>query len=83
MILALLVVVPLLAGLLCLTTHSRVLWERLNLLAFAITLGLALVLGLDLAAQGEHGAVTALNGFLRADALSALVIGLTTFVALV
>jgi hydrogenase-4 component F len=83
MILALLVLVPLLAGLLCLTTHSRVLWERLNLLAFATTLGLALVLGLDLAAQGEHGAVTALNGFLRADALSALVIGLTTFVALV
>ena len=36
-----------------------------------------------MAALGEHGAVTALDGFLRADALSALVIGLTAFVALV
>ena len=64
-------------------TRSRVWWERLNLLAFAIVAGLAVVLGLDVAALGEHGAVTALDGFLRADALSALVIGLTAFVGLV
>src|SRR5439155_21418107 len=37
-------------------------------------------LGLDVA---RHGKVSALNGFLQADALSALVIGLTAFVALV
>jgi len=43
---------------------------------------LAMVLGLEVSALGEHGAVTALDGFLRADALSALVIGLTAFVAL-
>jgi hydrogenase-4 component F len=83
MMLILLVLVPLSAGLLCLTTRSRAWWERLNLLAFAVVAGLAVVLGLDLAAQGEHGTVTALDGFLRADALSALVIGLTAFVGLV
>src|SRR5439155_18456560 len=37
-------------------------------------------LGLDVA---RHGKVSALGGFLQADALSALVIGLTAFVALV
>jgi hydrogenase-4 component F len=83
MTLPLLVLVPLSAGLLCLATRSRFWWERLNLLAFVIVAGLAVVLGLDLAAQAEHGTVTALDGFLRADALSALVIGLTAFVALV
>src|SRR5664279_824084 len=83
MVLILLLLVPLSAGLLCLATRSRAWWERLNLLAFAIVAGLAVVLALDVAALGEHGAVTALNGFLRADALSALVIGLTAFVALV
>ena len=30
----------------------------------------------------QHGEATALNGLLRADALSALVLGLTAFVAL-
>jgi hydrogenase-4 component F len=83
MILALLLLVPLTAGLLCLATRSRVWWERLNLLAFAIVAGLAAVLGLEVSALGEHGAVTALDGFLRADALSALVIVLTAFVGLV
>ena len=83
MLLTLLLLVPLTAGLLCLATRSRVWWERLNLLAFTIIAGLAVLLGLDVAAFGEHGAVTALDGFLRADALSALVIGLTAFVGLV
>jgi hydrogenase-4 component F len=83
MILILLLLVPLMAGLLCLATRSRVWWERLNLLAFAIVAGLAVGLGLEVSALGEHGAVTALDGFLRADALSALVIGLTAFVGLV
>ena len=83
MLLALLLLVPLSAGLLCLGTRSRVWWERVNLLAFAIVAVLAILLGLNVAALGEHGAVTALDGFLRADALSALVIGLTAFVGLV
>src|ERR1035437_228038 len=82
MVLILRLLGPLSAGLLCLATRCRAWWERLNLLAFAVVAGLAVVLGLDVAALGEHGAVTALNGFLRADALSALVIGLTAFVAL-
>src|ERR1035437_2063883 len=82
MVLTLLLLVPLLAGLLCFATRSRIWWERLNLLAFAVVAGLAVVLGLDIAALGERGAVTALHGSLRADALSAVVIGLTAFVAL-
>jgi hydrogenase-4 component F len=82
-VLILLLAVPLAAGALCLAAHSRAWWERLNLAAFTIVAGLAVVLGLDMAGQGGHAQVVALNGFLRADALSALVIGLTSFVALV
>ena len=81
-VLILLLAVPLAAGVLCLVTGSRAWWEGLNLLAFAIVAGLAAVLGLEMAGQGDHGQITALNGFLRADALSALVVGLTSFVAL-
>ena len=78
--LILLVLVPLAAGLLCLTTRSRAWWEGLNLGAFAVVAGLAFKVAVDVAAQGT---VTALGGFLRADALSALVLGLTGFVSLV
>src|SRR2546428_9380154 len=77
--LMLLLFVPLMAGLLCLATDSRVWWERLNLLAFALLVPLALKLGADVL---QDGSVSALGGFLRADALSALVIGLIVFVAL-
>jgi hydrogenase-4 component F len=80
MLLILLLLVPLLAGLLCLVIQARVWWERLNLLAFATVAALATLLGLDIA---DRGKVSALDGFLQADALSALVIGLTAFVALV
>jgi hydrogenase-4 component F len=80
MILLLLLIVPLLAGVLCLTTRSPLWWERVNLAAFAGVAGLAALLGWDVL---HEGTVLALNGFLRADALSALVIGLTAFVALV
>lgn len=79
MVLMLLLLVPLVAGLLCLVVRSRIGWERLNLLAFAIVAGLAALVGRDVA---RHGTVSALGGFLLADALSALVIGLTAFVAL-
>ena len=80
MTLVLLLLVPLLAGLLCLTTKSRAAWERLNLAAFVALAVVAVQVGADVLA---HGPVSALDGFLRADALSALVIGLTAFVALV
>lgn len=76
----LLLLVPFCAGLLCLVTPSRVWWERLNLGAFASVAMLAISLGLEV---GHHGKVTTMGGFLQADALSALVIGLTAFVALV
>lgn len=80
MIILLLLIIPLLAALLCLMVRSRAWWERLNLLAFGTVAGLAVLLGLDVAYQGK---VSALGGFLQADALSALVVGLTAFVALV
>jgi hydrogenase-4 component F len=80
MALILLVVIPLLAGPLCLVANSRLWWERLNLLAFGIVAALSISIGIDV---GENGQAVALGGFLRADALSALVIGLTAFVALV
>ena len=79
MVLTLLLVVPLAAALLGLATRSRASWERLNLAAFGIVAALAAVNGLDVARQGR---VSALGGFLQADALSALVIGLIGFVAL-
>jgi hydrogenase-4 component F len=78
--LLLLPLIPLVAGLLCLAIRSRAGWERLNLGAFAAVAGLAVKVAVDVVAQGP---VTALDGFLRADALSALVLGLTGFVSLV
>mgnify|MGYP001569676352 CR=1 FL=1 len=80
MLLTLLLLVPLLAGLLCLAAPSRAWWERLNLAAFAVVAGLAFRVA---GAVAEQGHVSELGGFLRADALSALVIGLIGFVALV
>jgi hydrogenase-4 component F len=79
MMLILLLLIPLLAGLLCMATRTPASWERLNLLAFALLVPVALKVVVDVL---ERGSVSALKGFLRADALSALVIGLTAFVAL-
>ena len=79
-VLILLLAVPILAALACLAAPTRAWWERMNLLAFAIIAGLAARLAVAVADRGQ---VTALGGFLRADALSALVIGLTAFVGLV
>lgn len=76
--LMLLVLIPLLTGLLCLVIPTRPWWERLNLLAFLLVAALALKVGADVTALGH---VSALDGFLRADALSALVIGLIAFVS--
>lgn len=72
--------VPVATGLACLTGRSAHRWERLNVLGFMVTAFLAALVGVKV---GVEGKVTALGGFLRADALSALVVGLTAFVALV
>jgi len=82
LVLVLLLAVPLVAALLCLATRSRAAWERINLLAFLVIAGLAACLGVAVALRGDHGPMIALGGFLRADALSAVVIGLTAFVGL-
>jgi hydrogenase-4 component F len=79
-ILVLLLLVPLLAGSFCLLTKSPAWWERLNLAAFAIAAAMAVFIALEV---NHSGKITCLNGFLRADALSALVVALTAFVALV
>ena len=78
--LMLLVLIPLLTGLLCLVVPTRPWWERLNLLAYLLVAALALKIGAEVTALGH---LTALDGFLRADALSALVIGLIAFVSVV
>jgi hydrogenase-4 component F len=78
-ILPLIVIVPLLAGGLCLLTPSRRAWEGLNVAAFGVVFLLALALAETVV---QNGAVTAMNGVLRADALSALVVGVLAFVAL-
>jgi hydrogenase-4 component F len=80
MMLMLLLLAPCLAALLCLVVRSPAWWERINLLAAVIVAGLAGLVAHDVLRDGK---VTALNGFLQADALSALVIVLTAFVALV
>ncbi|HEX5399953.1 MAG TPA: hypothetical protein VFY06_12990, partial [Verrucomicrobiae bacterium] len=80
MALILLVSLPVCAGLVCLVTPSRKLWEWLNLATFAALVPLAVKIGSEVLADSV---VWAPGGFLRADALSALVMGLTVFVALV
>ena len=79
MTLILLLLVPVLAALVCLAARSRALWERVNLGAFAIVAALAFKTAGDVIA---HGTVSAVAGFLRADALSALVICVTAFISL-
>jgi hydrogenase-4 component F len=79
--LALLVVIPFAAGVVCLATNSRPWWERINFAAFVLVAVLALKIAANVLAA--HGAISAINGFLRVDALSALVLLLTAFVSLV
>ena len=79
MLLTLLVLVPLLAGLLCWRLRQPAVLERINLLAFAAEAGMAVELGREVLARGP---VEAFGGFLRADSLSVLVVGLSAFVAL-
>jgi hydrogenase-4 component F len=80
MLLALLLLVPLGAGLLCLAARKPAGWERIHVAASAMVLVLAGRLAFEVL---ERGVVTAGDGFLRADALSALVVILIAFVAFV
>lgn len=79
MLMMIVILVPLLTGLLCWPVRDRVRLERLNLLGFAVLAALAVWLATKVL---TNGAVEAFGGFLRADALSALVVGLIAFVAL-
>ncbi|MBU6410374.1 MAG: hydrogenase 4 subunit F, partial [Verrucomicrobia bacterium] len=75
----LLLLAPIAAGLFCLASASRAAWERLNLGAFGIVAVLTIRIALHVSARGP---VSAFDGFIRADALSALVLLLTGLVSL-
>jgi len=80
MILLGLLIVPLAAGPLAFLLRRRRVMEVINLAAFAILFGMAAVL---VAQVLRNGSVSLWNGFFYADALSALVVLLSAFVALV
>ncbi|MHC1766659.1 MAG: proton-conducting transporter membrane subunit [Verrucomicrobiia bacterium] len=77
--LPLLLLIPAITGLLCLVAPSQTWRERLNLVAFGSVALIAFRVCVRVLNAGE---VRGWGGFLRADALSALVIGATAFVAL-
>ncbi|MBU6401526.1 MAG: hydrogenase 4 subunit F [Verrucomicrobia bacterium] len=79
MLLVLILLVPFLAGLACLPIRRRAWLQALNLAAFVAVGGLAAGLVRQVLANGP---VEVMGGFLYADALSALVVGITAFVAL-
>ncbi len=76
MILLWLLIVPLAAGPLAFFLRRRSVMEMVNLAAFAVLLCLAAALGIQVL---RGGSVSLWNGFLYADALSALVVLLTSF----
>jgi hydrogenase-4 component F len=79
MILALLLLVPLSAAVAAFLSPKRAVLEAVNLSAFSLTF----LLAIRVAAQVlRDGPVSLWNGFLYADALSALVVVLTAFIAL-
>jgi hydrogenase-4 component F len=80
MILLWLLIVPLIAGPLAFLLRRRPKMEVVNLGAFGIEMCLALVLAAKVLRSGP---VSLWNGFLYADALSALMVLLSAFVALV
>jgi len=80
MILLWLLIVPLAASTLVFVFRRRSVMELVNLAAFAVLLCLAATLGIQVLRTGP---VALWNGFFYADALSALVVLLTSFVALV
>ena len=80
MILFWLLLVPLVASPVAFFLRTRFVMEIVNLVAFGVVLCLATVLGVEVLQQGP---VSIWNGLLYADALSALVVVLTAFVALI
>src|SRR5260370_38249124 len=80
MILLWLLIVPLACSSLTFLVRRRSVMEVVNLAAFAVLLCLALALGVQVLRSGP---VSLWNGFFYADDLSALVVLLTSFVALV
>jgi hydrogenase-4 component F len=80
MILLWLLLIPFVAGPLAFFLRRRPLMEAVNLAAFAIVLCLAAALVVQVL---QSGPVSLWRGFLYADALSALMVLLTAFVALV
>jgi hydrogenase-4 component F len=81
MLLTSILCVPLLVGLLCLVARPRALLETLNIAGFATVLVLGVKLFHAVLAK-NGGAVTEWNEFLRADALSALMVLLIAVVSL-
>jgi hydrogenase-4 component F len=80
MILLGLLIVPLMAGLLAFLLRRRSIMEAVNVTGFAILFALAVVL---CARVLREGSISLWKGFFYADALSALVVLLSAFVALV
>jgi len=80
MILLWVLIVPLVAGPLAFFLRRRVVMEMVNLSAFAVLVCLAATLAAQVL---RRGSVSLWHGFLYADALSALVVLLTSFVSLV
>ena len=79
MVLLGLLIIPLAAGPLAFFLRKRRMMEVVNVTAFAILLGLAVVLVGQILRRGP---VSALNGFFYADALSGLVVLISMFAAL-
>jgi hydrogenase-4 component F len=80
MILVLLLIIPLIAGPLAFFLRRRPTMEVVNLAAFSVELGLAVALAAQVLRSGP---ASLWDGFLYADALSALVVLLSAFVSLV
>jgi formate hydrogenlyase subunit 3/multisubunit Na+/H+ antiporter MnhD subunit len=80
MILVLLLLAPLLEAAACGLSFSRQRMERVSVVSAAVNLILAVML---VRAVARFQSVSAFGGFLYADALSALVVVLTAFVAFV
>ncbi len=80
MILLWLLIVPLVASPLAFFLRTRAVMERVNLAAFGVQMCLAVALAVQVL---RTGSVSLWNGFFYADALSALVVLLTSFVSLV
>ena len=80
MVLLSVLAVPLVAGVMAYLTRKRRSMEVVNLAAFALVFLLAVALAAQVLREGS---VSVFDGFLYADSLSALVVLLTAFVALV